>query len=831
MAIIKNYDPNQIYLSERLKTRLESIYEFPVTIAEAPTGYGKTTAIKEFLNKKNKRYIWFNVDNGDKEQFVADFCAMLAGKNEHVSNTIRDIGYPVDTVTSSRMANAFMELEFREQTVLVIDNYQFISDAYMNEVIKDLSGKNNKSLVIICITHTITSSDVFDLVIRKKVNHISKADFELNKSEITEYYKQCGIKLETNEADFLYQYTEGWMSALYLQMLNYVKTSSFEHVANVDRLVSKAIWEGLNQREQDFLISMGVFDDFTVRQAAVMSENILTDEERTSLLENNGFIKYNSKSRKYYIHSILKYFIENEFDKLEPVFKKKIYKSAGEWYSSNDNNYAAMSFFYKIKDFESIMAMDWSKSKFTEKLTKNNKTLFIDIVSSTPYEVKKKYIDNYIVIIYSLFMLNEREYFKREIDFVEDYVTKSDSFDEYKRNELLGEIKLIYSLVNFNDLNKMNERYIEAFKYMGTPTKLFRGVLSLNFSCPSVLSLYHREVSRLDEELELIDEVMPNYYKITEGNSKGIEALMKAETLFNRANFQDSDILCEKAKYMAKSREQHEVILSAILIQARIASANAEYERLNAYLAEMKNIVEKENRYELSKMVDMCCGFVNVSLEDVDIMPVWLKDATSIENNTSILNLGYANLIYGRYLLITGQYSKLLAISGQMLDIADIFSNVMYKIYTYIYIAIAKYNTRKPEKAGEFFKEAVKLAYEDKIVIPFVEMNGDIEQILEKLNLLEDSTGYQKFLDLVKFSTKKYAKGLSSVKKASKNEQSYGLTRRELEVAKLAAQRMTNKEIADMLFIAESTVKSNLKIIFGKLEINSRSELKNFFNV
>lgn len=830
MAIVKKYDPNQIYLSERLKTRLETIYKFPVTIIEAPTGYGKTTAFREFLKEKESKCIWFNVDNGDREQFMSDFCGMLSGINENISNIIRSIGYPVDASTRGRLANAIMELEFREQTILVLDNYQYISDEHMNEVIKDLSGKCNENLVIVCITHTITSSDIFDLVIRKKVNHLGKSDFELNKSEIVEYYKHCGIKLDENESEFLYGYTEGWMSALYLQILNYGKTNSFEHTVSVDNLVSKAIWDNLSTKEQDFLISMSVFSDFTVRQAAVMSENIMTDEERELLLENNGFIKYNSKLRKYYIHSILKYFLDNEFEKLEPVFKKKIYKEAGDWYAANDNNYVAMTYFHKIGDYESIMAMDWSKAKFSGKLTKNNKSIFMDIVSSTPYDIKKKYIGNYIVMVFSLFMLNERAYFKKECEFIWEYITNTDNLDGYEKKELLGEIELIKALTYFNDMKKMNEAYINAFDNMGTPTKLFRGVLSMNFGCPSVLSLFHKEVGQLRNELELIDETMPNYYKVTEGNSKGIEALMRAEILFNQGNLDDADILCEKAKYMADSRSQLEVLISALLIQARISCINADYNKLNDYLLEMKNLIERENRFELSKMVDMCSGFINVTLEDVDLMPVWLKDNTSIESNTSILNLGYANIIYGRYLLITEDYSKLLAISGQMLDIADIFSNIMYKIYTYIYISIAKYNLKKPEKAIEFLREAIMLAYEDKIIMPFVEMSGDIEQIIDKTNINETITGYREFVALVKSSTKKYTKGLSTVKKASKNDQSYGLTKRELEVAKLAAQRMTNKEIADMLFIAESTVKSNLKIIFNKLEINSRSELKNYFN-
>ena len=58
----------------------------------------------------------------------------------------------------------------------------------------------------------------------------------------------------------------------------------------------------------------------------------------------------------------------------------------------------------------------------------------------------------------------------------------------------------------------------------------------------------------------------------------------------------------------------------------------------------------------------------------------------------------------------------------------------------------------------------------------------------------------------------------------------YGLTNRELQIARLAADRLSNKEIADQLYIAVGTVKSNLKTIFSKLQIKSRSELKNFFD-
>jgi len=50
------------------------------------------------------------------------------------------------------------------------------------------------------------------------------------------------------------------------------------------------------------------------------------------------------------------------------------------------------------------------------------------------------------------------------------------------------------------------------------------------------------------------------------------------------------------------------------------------------------------------------------------------------------------------------------------------------------------------------------------------------------------------------------------------------LTNRELDVLDLLAQRLSTKEIADKLFISITTVKGHLHNIYGKLEVNKRSE-------
>ena len=50
------------------------------------------------------------------------------------------------------------------------------------------------------------------------------------------------------------------------------------------------------------------------------------------------------------------------------------------------------------------------------------------------------------------------------------------------------------------------------------------------------------------------------------------------------------------------------------------------------------------------------------------------------------------------------------------------------------------------------------------------------------------------------------------------------LSQRELEVLQLIAQGLSNREIAERLFLALSTVKGHNREIFGKLQVQRRTE-------
>ncbi|MBQ9700041.1 MAG: hypothetical protein IJV71_05400, partial [Lachnospiraceae bacterium] len=510
MAIIKKYNPKKIYLSARIKKRLASVYEHPVTIVEAPIGYGKTTILKEFLKEDDGRVIWFNIDSSDKNQFITDLCGRISGISETLADAILAIGYPTNNSDASRIVTEIMNTTSEEHVLLVLDNFQYIFDDLFLGIIKDLAGSCARNFTLVCLSREISSRKDFDLSIYN-INYIGKDDLALTKKEVDEYFRRCGVKLDEEEIDALYKQTEGWISALYLQLLNLEKTEKFINTDDADNLVQKTIWNNLTNTEQYFLLGISVFPDFTSRQAAVFSSDFISSEERDRLLESNGFIVYDSSEKKYRIHAMLKAYVDNEFSMLEPRFKKIVYRRAGDWYASNNDVYTAMQYYKHIEDYESIFAMDWSKVNISDKLKRMNKDMFMELILNSSYDVKKKYVKNYIIFVYSLFALNERDFFKRECDFIREYVYNETDMTQWEKNEILGEVEFLNAFGYFNNIKEMSNHYKKAFEYLKSPSKLFRGSVIFNFECPSILGLFHSEPGQLEAELADMEEMMPNY--------------------------------------------------------------------------------------------------------------------------------------------------------------------------------------------------------------------------------------------------------------------------------------------------------------------------------
>lgn len=118
-------------------------------------------------------------------------------------------------------------------------------------------------------------------------------------------------------------------------------------------------------------------------------------------------------------------------------------------------------------------------------------------------------------------------------------------------------------------------------------------------------------------------------------------------------------------------------------------------------------------------------------------------------------------------------------------------------------------------------------------VRPFVEVGPPIIDLLRKLH--QQKTGIEligDIFDAFKESTPLNVSKLSHAQIKKSSRRSAGgfkqlvdpLTNREMDVLELLCERLQNKEIAKKLFISPTTVKSHLKHLFQKLQVENRRQ-------
>ena len=225
--------------------------------------------------------------------------------------------------------------------------------------------------------------------------------------------------------------------------------------------------------------------------------------------------------------------------------------------------------------------------------------------------------------------------------------------------------------------------------------------------------------------------------------------------------------------------------------------------------------------------LDMCEAYLYACLNIKEHIQPWIKNGEFKNTRLLFPAMAFLNIVYGRVLLINGEYLKIIGSTESFIGIASVFPNLLGQIHTYIYLAAANNRIFRQNEALVALKQSLDIAMPDKVYMPFVENCDYILPLLEEL----DRQGiYRQEIARILELYKPYQKAVGLITKEYFAESRPALAEREIEIAKLAAEGFSNKEIGERLFISQNTVKTQLKRIFEKLDINSRALLKQYFN-
>ena len=848
----KSYQ-QKIYLSDRLKSQLAQIPYFPLTIVVAPSGIGKTTAIRKYMEDDlpdSARQYWYTCLSECPSVAWAGICDLFSNINDETAKNLKKLGFPI-METLMYLSACIKDINCFQETYIVVDNFQLLKSDILHELMSIFSMHGNPYLHLIFITQYISRKTQITFH-NTYIHTIESSAFFFDKDSTASLFKLEGIRLNDDELNSVYTSTEGWISALRLQISNYRQTGSFDYTADIDHLVETAIWNRLTPEQQTCLVSLSVMDSFTARQSAIILEEEILPDHIKDLFKYNDFIRYFPKEKIYVMHSILQNYLRNQFYQYESeAIQKRVLHTAGQCCIAESDFYVAARFFFEVRDFDAILSTPFNVTYLINKRESNIVEFLVKVINECSEETMCKYPFVLIMFSYILRMDGEYETYHKLSSMVELVLERNPaglSKDELQL--LMGEFLLLTSFTIYNDIKKVNEKQKAAYELLGGASRFSLNEIPITLGVTSVLSMFWRESGGLDETLMDMQINSPYHLKLTRGQGAGVDSALHAEMMLMRGDDIQAEILCHKALYRARSKQEICICLCAEQVLARIAILRGDVDGFFTALENIKGYAKESSNLYILRMVDICLSVISVALDTTDMVAKWFCDKESISNKVYARAVPYVDILYMHLLVRNKRNAELLGLADHTIRMAKEMNYIFPQVYSFIFKARVCCTSGREREAMENLENAFVLALPDKIYLPFAQFiyMGDIltkahicrvthsdtfsaapnseeaDNPVSFTKALEKIPGWKADIDHIMTLFNRYHKGRTIILNALNQEKS-SLTPREREVAILAKARLSHTEIAEKLYISKATVRTILYNAYSKLGIHSKSEL------
>lgn len=818
----------RFYFSNKLKRHLVQIPYHPLTIVEAPSGFGKTTAIREHLKGNlppDACEYWYTCLGEPESMAWRGICDLLANVNGEIAANLKKIQMPtVDTLLY--VTSILRDFQCQCETYLVVDNYQLVNCDIPRELISVFSMHGSPNLHIIFITQQLGPRQQFSIH-NPGIYTIDASAFFFDREGTESLFRMEGIRLSDDELNKVYMSTEGWVSAIRLHIIQYEETGSLDYTYDIEKMVETAIWNRLMPEEKEFLISVGVMDSFSSHQAAMMINQETLPGNIKELLHSSDFIRYYPDKGIYIIHNILQEFLRNHFYNYKPrSFQSKVLRRAGAALAAVEEYGPAAMIFYNERDFESLLELPLTSEYLIEQKEKYQPGFIEMLIETCPEEILIKYPFKILLYGFQKLLLGKYKTYQKICKLIAYIIYNNTDLNPEDHRTLRGEYVLLRTYGESRAFGQIIEGYKKAWKILGKSSGIITASTPWPLGC-SILNIYWTQSGELKNNLREMQENANLYCKLTGGYMCGADSIMWAEAMLMRGNDEEAEILCHKALYSARSYEQVSINICADLILARIAILRGD---INSFFTAVRNLQNYANDYSLLyilRTAELCLTTISLDLDIFDYVANWFCDMESIGKVLYPITIfNTALMLYAKKLLLKKQYNEFYGLSQYAMEADFNIQYLMPKLYNLIFLAMANRSRGNHLEAQKYLKQALLLAMPDQIYLPFAQQEG-MEDFLSELpaNIFRhDKNVAASELSTLKELCRRQQKGAGMIKKAVIQAKS-PLTPREREIANLAKSRLSAREIADELYISELTVRATLRSVYSKLDIHSKNEL------
>jgi LuxR family transcriptional regulator, maltose regulon positive regulatory protein len=352
-------------LTDVLKTGMER----RLTTLTAPTGYGKTTLLAEWLSGillHDWRVVWVTVDSFDNEPFRL-WSYIAAGLSKAYPRLHFDPHrWFRDQLDNSRFAaltrliNEIAQIPYR--LVLVLDDYQWITADVVHQEIRYLLDHQPKNLHLLISSRVTPPFHLSRLRAQRQLIEVTSKDLSFTLQEASNFFA-CVMKVDLDQAQAtaLHTATEGWIAGLQLATVSLQgrpdRQSFIDSLPGGNRQIYEyLIEEVLDQQDpavRDFLLKTSILSEFCAPLCDAILEQANSRELLNRVQQANLFVvPLDERQYWYSYHRLFADTLQRYLRDSYPELISELHRRACQWLQQNGYPDKAVSHALAYGDLE-----------------------------------------------------------------------------------------------------------------------------------------------------------------------------------------------------------------------------------------------------------------------------------------------------------------------------------------------------------------------------------------------------------------------------------------------------------------------------------------------
>ncbi len=346
----------------RLTKRLDQGLQRRLTLISAPAGFGKTTLVASWLHGLGTRQHiaprvgWLSLEEDDNDlvrflsYFISAWQTIDAGMGQTARQLLQMPRVPQPNQLMTLLLNDLAQLG--EQSVLVLDDYHVIKHTELQTAVAFFLDHLPPHCQVVIATREEPSLPLPRLRARSEVLEIRLQDLRFTREETAAFLKRTmGLALTADEAQALENHTEGWIAGLQMAALSLrgrpappgsdqapLEINGFDSFGGGQRdIIDYLAAEVLRQQAPEicaFLRQTAILDRFNASLCDGVtgrrdSQAMLAHLERANLF----LIPLDDQRQWYRYHHLFADFLRTELAEFE---QRDLHAKASRWHEAND---------------------------------------------------------------------------------------------------------------------------------------------------------------------------------------------------------------------------------------------------------------------------------------------------------------------------------------------------------------------------------------------------------------------------------------------------------------------------------------------------------------